>query len=166
MKRSRYMLWLGLWLIMLGIALFWVLHPVSAPLPKTSGHIQVAAEHALGGGNDVILLQLINSNDVYIANPRAFMPTLPPHLPSGTPVDIYYKGGAPRQILALQTYTASGQRATMYISAAYATSQFSLLNWRTLVPAVPALAGLLLLGYYLRLPGQEQAPRSSSILKI
>jgi len=123
MKRSRYMLWLGLWLIMLGIALFWVLH-----------------------------------NDVYIANPRAFTPTLPSHLSFGTLVDIYYKGGAPRQILALQTYTASGQRATTYISAACATTQFSLLNWRTLVPAVPALVGLLLLGYYLRLPGQEQTP--------
>ncbi len=145
-KLSRSSLWLGVWLIALSIALFWVFHPVSTPIPKASGHIQVAAEHALGGGNDVIVVQFVNSNDVYIANPKIFMPALPAQFALGTQADIYYQDGTPRQIIALQIYNAPGQPITKYITATYAAMQPSLISWRTIIPGLLALLGLLLSG--------------------
>lgn len=156
MKASRSFLWLGIWLIVLSIALFWVFHPVSTPIPKVSGHIQVAAEHALGGGNDIIIMQFVNSNDVYIANPKTFTPALPAQFALGTQVDIYYQDGTPRQIIALQIYNASGQPTTKYITATYATMQLVLVSWRTVIPGLLALLGLLLTGRALWLQRQQR----------
>lgn len=156
MKLSRSSLWLGIWLIALSIALFWVFHPVSTPIPQTSGHIQVAAEHALGGRTNVIVLQFMNSNDVYIANPKNFTPALPTQLAPGTHVDLYYQDGTPRQIIALQLYNASGQPTTKYITATYAAMQPQLLSWRTIIPGLLALLGLLLAGRTLWLQRKQQ----------
>lgn len=153
-KPSRLTLWSGIWFIALSIALFWIFHPVSTPIPKASGHIQVAAEHALGGGTNVIIMQFVNSNDVYIANPKTFTPALPVQFALGTQVDIYYQNGTPRQIIALQIYNASGQPAIKYITATYAAMQPQLVSWRTIIPGLFAFFGLLLSGCTLWLQGK------------
>ncbi len=104
-KRPYVVVLQGLFLTLIGVGVIFATN--NAPtndVRKVSGRIKTEYEHLLNGQYDANWLELSDDNNLYLFDKNAFQTPLDTPFFQGQKIDVYYRDGTPKHVVALHIY--------------------------------------------------------------